>query len=183
MIYGKNIRFRAPEKTDIPQYVEWLNDPEVIRGLMMPHPMGREDENIWFETMLKRPLEEHPMVIEVKESKGWQMVGNVGFHQLDWLSANAELGIFIGNKTYWDKGVGTEAIKLMLEHGFNNLNLHRIWLRVHATNLRAIRCYEKAGFIKEGSFRDGEFRHGKYINVDIMSVIRTEWKIDMAHEV
>jgi RimJ/RimL family protein N-acetyltransferase len=183
MIYGKNIRFRAPEKSDIPQWVEWLNDPEVIQGLQMAHPLGLEDENNWFETMIKRPMEEHILVIEVKESKGWHMIGNIGFDRVDWLNASAEMGIFIGNKTFWDKGFGTDSVHLMLKYGFESLNLHRIWLRVYATNERAIRCYEKAGFVHEGAFREGEYRHGKYIDVNIMSVLRTEWKLDMAHEV
>lgn len=183
MIYGKNIRFRAPEKSDIPQWVEWLNDPDVIKGLMMPYPLGLEDETAWFDAMIKRPIEEHPLVIEVKDPDGWRMVGNIGLHSVDWLNANGEVGIFIGTKTNWDKGVGTEVMLLFLKHVFETLNLHRIWLRVHSTNERAIRCYEKAGFIKEGVFRDGDFVRGKYINVNIMSVLRTEWKIDIAHEV
>jgi RimJ/RimL family protein N-acetyltransferase len=183
MIYSKNIRFRAPEKNDIPKWVEWLNDPDVIKGLTIRHPLGLEDELVWFETMMKRPTEEHPMVIEVKDGKTWQMVGNIGFHQFDWLSANAEVGIFIGNKDYWSKGIGTEAMLLMLKYGFESLNLHRIWLRVLETNEKAIRCYLKAGFVKEGTFRDGDFRRGKYINVNMMSVLRTEWKIDWAHGV
>ena len=92
MIYGKNIRFRAPEKSDIPQWVEWLNDPDVIKGLMMPYPLGLEDEYAWFDAMIKRPIEEHPLVIEVKDPKGWRMVGNIGLHSVDWLNANAEVG-------------------------------------------------------------------------------------------
>ncbi len=183
MIYGKNIRFRASEKSDIPQWVEWLNDPDVIKGLQMPHPLGLEDENTWFEAMMKRPMEEHILVIEVKESKGWHMIGNIGFDHVDWLNASAEMGIFIGNKAFWDKGFGTDSVHLMLKYGFESLNFHRIWLRVYATNERAIRCYEKAGFVHEGAFREGEYRHGKYIDVNIMSVLRSEWKIDMAHEV
>jgi hypothetical protein len=83
MISSKNIRFRAPEKSDIPQWVEWLNDPEVIKGLIQPYPLGLEDENTWFETMMKRPMEEHIMVIEMKDAKGWHMIGNVGFEQID----------------------------------------------------------------------------------------------------
>ena len=126
---------------------------------MMPHPMGLEDENNWFEAMMKRPIEEHTLVIEVKDPKGWHMVGNIGLDHVDWLNASGEVGIFIGNKTYWDKGIGTEAMLLVLKHGFEIMNLHRIWLRVHATNESAIRCYEKVGFVQEGAFREGEFRH------------------------
>ena len=183
MILGKNVRLRAPERADIPRWVEWLNDPEVIADLDIYYPLGLEDENAWFDAMLKRPMEEHPLAIEVKGPKGWQLAGNISFHQVDWRNASAEVGIFIGNRELWNKGIGTEAMRMLVKHGFETMNLHRIWLRVHASNERAIRCYEKAGFIKEGTQRDGAFIRGKYLGVVFMSILQTEWKLDMAHEV
>ena len=87
----------------------------------MPYPLGLEDENTWFDAMMKRPSKNIPLVIEVKDAKGWRMVGNIGLHHVDWLNANAEVGIFIGSKTYWDKGIGTEAMLLFLKHAFENL--------------------------------------------------------------
>ena len=65
---------------------------------------------------------------------------------------------------------------LILKHGFENLNLHRLWLRVFETNLRAVRSYEKAGFTKEGKFRQAQFIDGIYVDVMIMSVLKTEWQ-------
>jgi RimJ/RimL family protein N-acetyltransferase len=65
----------------------------------------------------------------------------------------------------------------MLKHGFETLNLHRIFLHVYETNPSAIQTYEKVGFVKEGIMRDAIYRNGCYINVLLMSVLRSEWNL------
>lgn len=182
MIYGKHIRLRAPEREDLPRFVAWLNDPEVRAGLALFLPLSQAEEEKWFEKMLERPAVEHPLVIEVKDGETWKMVGNCGYHNLDWRVRSAELGIFIGDKSFWNQGHGTEVMRLLLRYGFITLNLNRIYLRVFETNPRAIRAYEKAGFVHEGRMRQAEFRDGKYIDVLLMSVLRSEW-VDPDREV
>lgn len=104
------------------------------------------------------------------------MIGNSGFHNLNWRSSNAELGIFIGDKSFWDQGYGTEVMGMLLKHGFSTMNLYRISLRVFEDNPRAIRSYEKAGFVHEGRMRQAEFHDGSYHDVLFMSVLRPEWE-------
>lgn len=176
MIYGDRVRLRHVEQEDLPQFVIWLNDPEVRHGLALRFPLSMAEEKNWFEAMLKNPVEERPLVIEVKQGDGWQVIGNSGFHNLDWRNSNAELGIFIGDKAFWDKGYGTEVTGLLLRHGFSTLNLHRIYLRVFEDNPRAVRSYEKAGFVHEGRMRQAEFHDGRYHDVLFMSVLRPEWE-------
>ncbi len=178
MIQGKRIRLRAPTRTDIPQFVAWLNDSEVIAGLMVSLPMSLEDEEAWFTGMLNRPLAEHPLVIEVQRGEEWTAVGNCGFNMIDWRARAAEVGIFIGEKSLWNQGYGSEAMTLLLKHGFNTLNLNRIALDVYETNPRAIRAYEKVGFVHEGRKRQAMYKDGSYIDILIMSVLRSEWKED-----
>jgi len=176
MIYGTRIRLRAAERYDLPRFVEWLNDPEVTAGLSMYLPLSQADEDAWFDQMLVKPADEHPMVIEVHLEDNWLPVGNCGFGSIDHRNRNAEIGIFIGRKDLWNLGYGTETMRLMLQHGFNTLNLHRIFLRVYDSNKRAIRSYEKAGFVHEGRLREAEYRKGKYVDVLLMSVLRPEWQ-------
>jgi len=175
MIYGERIRLVAIEKEDLPLFVAWLNDPEVRRGVAMYLPMSLAQEEKWFETMIERPQDTQPLNIEVREGKKWVKIGNMGLFQFDHRVRSAEFGILIGEKSYWDKGYGTEATKLILKHGFETLNLNRIMLRVYDDNLRAIRCYEKAGFVVEGRMRDANYSEGVYRDIIIMSVIRSEW--------
>jgi len=176
MIYGKRIRLRHVEREDLPRFVAWLNDPEVRHGLAMYLPLSQVEEEQWFENVLKRERDEQPLVIEVEGQDGWTMIGNSGFFNIDWRNRSAELGIVIGDKAYWNKGYGTEVMRLLLHHGFTTLNLHRIFLRVFEGNPRAIRAYEKAGFVHEGRMRQAEFRDGKYLDVLLMSVLRPEWQ-------
>jgi diamine N-acetyltransferase len=176
MIYGDRVRLRAIERADLPSCVAWLNDPEVIEGLSLYGPISQVAEEGWFENMLKTPPDEHPLAVEIHKDDTWIYVGNCGFHKVDWRNRSSEIGIFIGEKSYWDQGFGTEVMRLMLCYGFDTLNLNRIFLRVFASNPRAIRSYEKADFIHEGRMREAEFRNGQYVDVLLMSVIRSEWK-------
>lgn len=176
MILGKQVRLRAIEREDLPKFVQWLNDPEVIRGLLLNVPLSLTQEGAWFEGLRGRPVEEHPLGIEIETSEGWRLIGNIGLNRIDWKERSAEVGIFIGDKRYWSQGFGRRAMILMLRHAFNNLGLHRVFLRVHDTNPRAIHSYEKAGFIHEGRMRQAHFEEGKFIDVLFMSVLRPEWQ-------
>ncbi len=175
MIYGKRIRLRGVEKRDIPKFYEWINDPEVTEGLAIYLPMSMSDEEKWFEGVGSRDPHEKPMAIEIKEDKDWKLIGNCSFFNIEWTHRAGELGIMIGDKSVWNQGYGTETMQLLLQHGFETLNLNRIYLRVYSTNPRALRAYEKAGFILEGTLREAVYRHGKYANDYVMSVLRSEW--------
>lgn len=176
MIYGERIRLRAPEREDLPRFVAWLNDPDVRNNLLLFLPFSLVEEERWFENMLQQPPDEHPMMIEIRDGDAWKPIGNCSFNTLNWRCHSGELGIFIGEKSQWNKGYGTETMRLLLRHGFNTLNLNRIYLRVFETNLGGIRAYEKAGFVHEGRFRQAEYRDGQYLDVLFMSVLRSEWK-------
>jgi len=175
VIYGSRLRLRAVERSDLPSFVSWLNDPEVREGLTLHLPLSHAEEEQWFEHMLTTPPAEHPLVIEIVSGEDWLPVGNCSFHQIDWRNRSAEVGIFIGAKTYWNQGYGTEAMELLLAHGFNTLNLNLIALRVFESNQGAIRAYEKAGFIREGRLRQAEYKNGKYEDIILMSVLRSDW--------
>jgi diamine N-acetyltransferase len=181
MIYGERIRFRAVDREDLPTFVRWLNDPEVQQGIMIYHPFSQAQEENWFDSMIKRPVEEQVLGIEAKEPpdeagiENWKLIGSLGFADISWRIRSAEFGIMIGEKEYWGKGYGTEAVRLLTQYGFNTLNLNRIFLRVFEDNHRAIRAYEKAGFTLEGRMRQAEFRHGTYLDVLIMSAVRSDF--------
>jgi RimJ/RimL family protein N-acetyltransferase len=177
MIYGERVRLRGMEREDLPHFVDWLNDPEVTKGLALFLPLSQADEERWFEKLADRPPEEKPLAIDVKGGRDWTLAGSSGFHNIEWNNRAAEIGIFIGDKSIWNKGYGTEAVRLLLRHGFETLNLNRIYLRVHGTNQRAIRAYEKAGFILEGRMRQAIYKHGRYEDQLLMSVLRSEWEL------
>ena len=181
MIFGERIRFRGVERDDIPTFVKWLNDPEVIQGILVHNPISQADEENWFERMITRPPDEHVFGIEARipgdkgNQETWKLIGTYAFDGIDWRTHSAEFGIMIGDKSYWNKGYGTEAVRLLCQHGFKTLNLNRIYLHVFETNPRAIRAYEKAGFVLEGTERQAEFKDGRFIDVLRMSLLRDEF--------
>ncbi len=175
MIYGERVRLRAIERDDLPLFVNWLNDQEVSSGLLQFLPFSLADEEQWFSDMQRSPIEEQPLVIEVHQGEEWIPAGDCGFFKIDWRCRVGEVGILIGEKRYWNQGFGTEAMRLLLHHGFNTLNLNRISLDVYEDNPRAIRSYEKAGFVHEGCKRKAMYKDGKYIDILQMSVLRDEW--------
>ncbi|MBA4380275.1 MAG: N-acetyltransferase [Anaerolinea sp.] len=175
MIYGERIRLRSIEREDLPRFVEWLNDPEVIAGLALYLPFSLAEETKWFEKMIERPAEERALGIEIRTEDGWALIGSCGFHNIEWTNRAGEVGIAIGDKTCWNQGYGSEVMLLLLRHGFETLNLNRVFLRVHAPNRRAISTYEKAGFVQEGRMRQAVYKNGEYQDVLFMSVLHSEW--------
>jgi diamine N-acetyltransferase len=176
LIIGNRLRLRAIERSDLARFTVWLNDPEVRRHLSLILPLSLVEEEDWFESMLKRPLREHPYVMEIHQNDDWVPIGNIGLMDIDDTARSAEVGIFIGEKSYWNQGYGTEAMRLILSHAFQTLNLHRVFLHVDETNTGGVRAYEKAGFIHEGRQRAARFDDGKYIDVLMMSILSEEWK-------
>lgn len=177
MIYGERVRLRAIERSDIPTFVRWFNDPEVRRYLLAYAPMSIAQEERWFEDMLQRQQrrEEFVFVVEARVGDEWAPIGNVGLHRINWKDRCATFGIVLGEKAYWDQGYGTDATRTILRFAFEELNLNRVGLEVLAENARAQRCYEKAGFCYEGTRRQAAFFEGAYHDSLIMSVLREEF--------
>lgn len=175
MIYGEGIRFRWPEREDLPRFVEWINDPEVRHGIARDLPLNTAAEEQWFDEVMAKPEPERPLAIEIKEGEDWRLVGSCGLFNLDWVTRKAELGILIGDKASWDRGIGTRAMRLLLHHGFETLNLNRIYLRVFEYNDRALHVYRKLGFVEEGRFRQDRFSQGRYWDTFLMSMLKREF--------
>jgi len=175
MIVGEKVRLRPIERDDLPRYVEWFADPEVRRHLALYLPFSLAQEERWFENLLERLERREDVVLAIETAEGVH-IGNVGLHRIDWKNRNAELGIAIGERSYWNQGYGTDAIRTLLGLAFREMNLHRVFLRVDADNARGIRCYEKAGFRREGVLREAVFKEGAYHDQYIMSILQSEFE-------
>ncbi len=182
-LYGERVRLRAAEKSDISLFHKWINDPDVTENLIQHYPISITEEEAWYERMLATPIENHVHVIEIRQNDEqdlpyWLPIGNIQFLDIHWRPRHSEVGIMIGEKDYWDQGYGSEAMKVLLKHGFETLNLNRIWLVVYEKNLRGISAYKKCGFKEEGRLREAHYQHGHYYDIIVMSVLRKEWDTD-----
>jgi RimJ/RimL family protein N-acetyltransferase len=106
---------------------------------------------------------------------GERPIGQISLFALDLQHGSAELGIFIGEPDEWGKGYGTDAVNALVDFGFGELRLERIWLNVWTENERARRAYEKAGFVLEGTLRNDRYEGGRFTSGNVMSLLRDEW--------
>ena len=129
-----------------------------------------KEEKKWIKGLNKNKFEKD-FAIDTK--KGIH-IGSVGLY-LEKQDKGAKFGILIGDKHYWNQGLGTEATKLILEYGFKKRRVHRIQLAVYSYNKRAVAVYKKLGFRLEGISREGVFYHGKFYDEYHMGLLRKEW--------
>jgi RimJ/RimL family protein N-acetyltransferase len=105
-----------------------------------------------------------------------RLIGGIGLDGVRWTHRDSFIGIGLGDREYWGKGYGTDAMKVILRYAFTELNLRRVTLDVFEYNQRAIRSYEKAGFIVEGRQRGQILREGRRWDVFYMGILREEWE-------
>jgi RimJ/RimL family protein N-acetyltransferase len=172
---GKKVRIRGLERTDLDEIMKWVNDPEVTITLdSFVYPMSKGEEEKWLEDRITKPDDKAKnFVIETKEGV---YLGGIGLLNINWRHRHAEVGIVIGKKEHWNRGYGTDAMMVILDLAFNKMNLHRVYLRVHAGNLGGIKSYEKCGFKKEGVEREAAFVDGKYADVIFMGILEEEFR-------
>jgi RimJ/RimL family protein N-acetyltransferase len=170
MLRGEHVILRPIEPEHLPNYVRWLADPDVLAYFGPYRPMNLAQERDWYEDQNKSAN----TVNFACEYQG-QHIGGGGFCNLSHQHQSAEVGLFIGEKTLWDRGLGRDMLRSLLAYGFDQLNLHRIYLRVFAENVRAVHAYEQVGFAHEGRWRQAEWRHGRWHDLLFMSILREEW--------
>lgn len=171
MYEGKLVRLRAYTKEDIPQALKYLNSYEVTKNLSpgIPYPFTLEDEEKWYASN-SALNDTYSFAIETLEDNLY--LGGCGINQVDFKNSHVMIGIFIGDPAYWGKGYGTDALKLLTKFIFEEMNIHKIKLGVYSFNERAIKCYEKVGFIEEGILKKEIFKEGKYYDEHLMALFR-----------
>jgi RimJ/RimL family protein N-acetyltransferase len=115
------------------------------------------------------------VMFAVRTLKDRVLIGEISLQNIMWPNRNAELGVMIGDANYQGKGYGSEAIYLLIDYAFNELNLHRVQLNVVAYNERAIAAYKKIGFQSEGTYREYGCRDGKFYDLHLMGLLSKEW--------
>jgi RimJ/RimL family protein N-acetyltransferase len=169
-LVGKKCYLSPIDIDDAEKYTAWLNDMDVTVNLL------------WYNKPLDLNTEKQKLA-EIAKGHNYgiidigndESIGICSFHDLDHVNQTGEIGIFIGNKNYWNKGYGTEALTLLLDYGFKALNLHNIMLRVFEYNNNAKRCYEKVGFKIIGKRRKALHRNLKKHDIIYMDILSNEF--------
>lgn len=175
MIQGTRVNWRAIERDDIARLHAINNDVEVelLGGGDPPYPQSLANAYADFD---RRAAEGRGSGNFALVADG-QLIGHGGLYRRDEIAHTAEMGIVIGERAYWGRGYGREAVRLLISYGFNLLNLRRIYLTVNGRNERAIRAYRAVGFVEEGRLRQHVWSNGDYDDLIYMGVLREEWPV------
>ena len=174
MLTGKLVRLRPLELTDLDREYTWINDPEVTEFLEARYPASREAERAWLEGQTKVSYPDVTLAIETL-AEG-RHIGNLGLTNTRPEDRKAALGIMIGDKDFWSRGYGTDAVVTLLRFAFDEMNLRRVMLHTDERNARAIACYRKCGFVEEGRLRQDRYAHGRYWDTIVMAVLADEFR-------
>jgi RimJ/RimL family protein N-acetyltransferase len=171
ILRGARVLLRPLGTADLRRCVKWFSDPQVIQFLGRNSPTTLAEEERWYRDYSRRS-DEQIFAIEVNGKH----VGNLGLHKVDRIHRKADLGIVIGETEYWSQGYGTDALRTALRYGFEQLRLSKVSLDVLEYNSRALRSYEKCGFVREGIHREEVYKDGRFLNVVRMSILAREFR-------
>jgi len=172
-IEGTQVVLRRHVPANLKAFERWYADPDVARlTRYQDGPMRRDEIERFFAARVVGP-DSLALAVHVKSTG--RLVGTCAFSQLDGENGSALYHITIGEKDVWGRGYGTEATRLMLDHAFTTLGLHRVALSVFEFNTRAIRSYRRCGFQLEGRAREAIWREGRWWDEISMSVLEPDW--------
>ena len=171
-IFGKKTTLRVLSKKDLGKSLIWLKDPSV--NMFLSHSFydyTQEQEIKWFEFIQNS---NNDVVFAIEDINTNLYIGNCALHKIDWENENCEMGIVIGEKDYWNKGYGSDAVRNVVNFAMFGLNLKSIKLEVYKDNRRAINVYKKSGFKLIKIEKKSHFYNGKYWDTLIMELKKSD---------
>jgi RimJ/RimL family protein N-acetyltransferase len=169
MLIGEKVCLGPVLRTDGPFFFNWLNSLELAHGngAYRPTDQGKFDQ--WFNGI---SIDASRVVFGVRLRDDLRLMGYVQLTNIQPVARTAELGVLIGEPDDRGQGFGQEAVRLILDFGWRDLNLHRVGLFVIGENLAALRAYAKAGFQVEGTLRQASYVDGAFRDITVMGVLR-----------
>ena len=172
MLKGKLVTLRSIEREDLPTLAAHYNDLEfeMLGAGDAPAPRSLAALQAQFDENLKQPRRTAFAI----EADG-KVIGDCGLRDFNDAHQHCELGIGIGDRAYWGRGYGREAVMLLLDYSFTHRNVHRVMLTTLASNERAVRAYLACGFVEEGRLREQVWNDGRWQDEIVMGILRSEW--------
>lgn len=174
---GNLVRLTSFEPDEAAEaYSRWSRDSDFMRlqDSSMAVPWSVPLVRRWMDRDLEKD-NSNSIEFAIRTLEGDSFIGNIGLSDISWKNHDAWVGIGIGEREYWGRGYGTDAMQILLRYAFCELNLQRVTLNVFEYNPRAIRSYEKAGFTHEGRMRNFLNRDGRRWDLIYMGILREEW--------
>lgn len=175
-IQGARTRLRPMTLEEVDLVLGWLEDPEVREFWGGRERTVSKEEFLadWKPYYFDGSEPERGRCFAI-EADG-RPIGMIAYNAINRRDRCVEIDVIIGEKAYWSRGYGTDAIHAFLGHLFDVVGLHRVWLGTYATNARAIRCYEKCSFVREGVHRESDWVDGRWLDAVQMSILEHEFR-------
>ena len=169
------IELKPLSKEEVTPFYTWINDEEAIKYSLslFQRLSSKEQIDEWYESLF---TEQNTYNIGVFLKSTGQLIGYAGISGISKLNHSGEYFIFIGDKSQWGKGIGTQVTEAVVAHGFDALQLNRIMLTVSELNYGGVKAYERAGFQVEGVLREACYREGAYHDKIVMAMLRSAYK-------
>lgn len=167
------IYLRKLEVSDLDRTWVWINTPEIFMIMGVNSPISKTAQRRWFDQL---DVATDKIVFAVCMNDDDTHIGNVSLDTIDTRHRNARLSIFLADPKMRGKGIGSRAMKLLLEYGFNHLNLHRMYAKTDADREDVTNYYLRLGFQVEGKLREHEYRGGQYRDKNLVAILRSDWE-------
>jgi ribosomal-protein-alanine N-acetyltransferase len=155
-------------------YVQWLNDAQVCEfNSHAVFPYTAEQMAAYYQGLTAQPRAQVVLAIVAKNSG--KHLGNISLQGIDWVSRCAEFAIMLGDKDCWGQGIGQEAGHLMVDYGFQRLNLHRIHCGTSAANQGMQKLATALKMTREGLRRQSLYKNGQYHDIVEYGLLRSEY--------
>jgi RimJ/RimL family protein N-acetyltransferase len=176
IITGNKVRLREKKLSDVRNDYQWQSDPELAEYDAAPIlDISFSIYLLDYSSMVHhKDNHRYPLAIETLDGKH---IGNCTCYDIDAKKGEAQLGIMIGNRDYWDKGYGADAINTLVDYIYKTSSLHRLYLKTLDWNKRAQQCFSKCGFTPCGSLKRNGYRFV------LMELTRENWEKRQASEV
>ncbi|MGE5474844.1 MAG: GNAT family N-acetyltransferase [Ignavibacteriales bacterium] len=174
MIKSEKVVIRPAERNDLELIQKWYNDDEVMYWASGARPDMMVSMDFLEEVWLEKSFTDYSVRMMIETIEG-NSIGIIGFRDLNQQERRCRMLIFIGEKDYWGKGYGTDAIKGFLKFLFKRWNLNRVEADTWEGNHRAVEAYKKCGFKEEGRLRKARYVDGEYKDEIILGILKDEF--------
>lgn len=174
LLKGKKVRLTAINEEDVHTISKWYSDADFLRYFDKV-PANPKSEQQLREWIRDSQASNSSFPFSIRSIDDDQMIGYIELSNIQWWNGTATLGIGVGETDNRGKGYGKEALKLLLDFAFNEINLHRVQLNVFSYNKEAIKLYEKVGFKREGVYREFIHRDSKRWDMYLYGILKHEW--------
>jgi len=176
MLKGKLVKLVSIERTDLKKLMEWRNDPYFRKHFREYRELNSSMQEKWYENkVLKDPS---TMMFSIRRLRDNKLLGCCGFVYIHWAYRHADISLYIGDRRSYidDKGYAEDACRIMLDYGFGDLNLNKVWTEIYEFDIKKRKLYSKIGFKLDGILRQNTFHNGRFWDSHMISILKNEWQ-------